>query len=101
TGGTRSLNKPGKVQDAYVLKIPPAGGPFAYLIRSNGTVINSVDPAAGSGSSVGTALAVSPTGSVYVGGYSESLNFPTTSGSTRSLWTQASTQDAIFFVIQP
>jgi hypothetical protein len=44
---------------------------------------------------------VAPSGAVYVGGYSESFNFPTTNGSTRSRSTPASTQDAILFVIQP
>ena len=87
--------------DLYVLEISPSGGEFINTTSLNGTLRTANDPANGVGSSVGKAIAVTAAGSVYVGGYSESLNFPTTNGSTRSRWTKANTQDAIFFVIQP
>jgi hypothetical protein len=86
---------------AYVAKIRPDGAAFAFEEPLNGTIRNPSDPDGGAGSSVGTAIAVAPSGAVYVGGYSESFNFPTTNGSTRSRTTPASTQDAILFIIQP
>jgi Beta-propeller repeat len=86
---------------AYVAKIPPDGSAFAFETSLNGTIRNPVDPNGDAGSTVATAIAVAPSGAVYVGGYSESFNFPTTNGSTRSRSTAASTQDAILFIIQP
>jgi hypothetical protein len=85
---------------AFVTKIPVDGGPSVYAVSLNGTIRNLGD-ASVAGSSAGTAIAVSPAGAVYVGGFSESFNFPTTNGSTRSRWTAASSQDAIFFVVNP
>jgi len=88
-------------KDAYVAKVRPDGSSFAFEASLNGTRRNSIDPEDGVGSTVATAIAVARSGAVYVGGYSESLNFPTTNGSTRSRSTAASTQDAILFIIQP
>jgi Beta-propeller repeat len=85
---------------AYVAKIAPDGSAFAFETSLNGTIRNPLDSDDGAGSTVGTAIAVAPSGALYVGGYSESLNFPTTNGSTRSRTTPASTQDAILFIIQ-
>jgi hypothetical protein len=85
---------------AYVAKIAPDGSAFAFETSLNGTIRNPRDSDDGAGSTVGTAIAVAPSGALYVGGYSESLNFPTTNGSTRSRTTPASTQDAILFIIQ-
>jgi hypothetical protein len=84
-------------EDLQVLKVSPDGGDFALETSLSGTV----NEPGGAGASVGMTIAVSVGGNVYVGGYSESLNFPTTNGSTRSPWTRASSQDAIFFVLQP
>jgi len=84
---------------AYVAKIRPDGNGFAFETALNGTIRNPSDTEAGA--TVGTAIAVAPSGAVYIGGYSESLNFPTTNGTTRSRTTAASTQDAILFIIQP
>src|SRR5262245_24398921 len=86
---------------AYVAKIPPDGSDFAFVTALNGTIRTPSDPDDGAGSTVATAIAVAPSGAVYLGGYSESFNFPTTNGSTRSRSTPASTQDAILFIIQP
>jgi hypothetical protein len=88
------------VEDLQVLKVSPDGD-VTLTTSLSGTLKESANPDSGAGLSVGTAIAVSSSGSVYVGGYSESMNFPTTNGSTRSVWTRASSQDAIFFVIQP
>jgi len=86
---------------AYVAKIRQDGSGLAFETSLNGTIRNPFDPDDDAGSTVATAIAVAPSGAVYVGGYSESFNFPTTNGSTRSRSTPASTQDAILFVIQP
>jgi hypothetical protein len=85
---------------AYVVKIPPDGGDFMYATSLKGTIRNPADPPELVGSTVVTAIAVTPSGAAYVGGYSESLDFPTTNGSTRSRWSAASTQDAILFVLR-
>jgi hypothetical protein len=85
----------------YVVKIPQDGGAFVFTTSLNGTTRNPGDPETSTGSTVGTAIAVTSGGAVYIGGYSESFNFPTTNGSKRSPSTPASTQDAILFVIQP
>jgi hypothetical protein len=87
--------------DMYVAKIRQDGGGFSFETSLHGTSRNPGDPDADAQSTVGTAIAVTGSGAVYIGGYSESLNFPTTNGSTRSRWTPASSQDAILFVIQP
>jgi Beta-propeller repeat len=84
---------------AYVAKIRSDGNAFVFETSLNGTLRNPSDTEAGA--TVGTAIAVGPSGAVYIGGYSESLNFPTTNGSTRSRWSPASTQDAILFIVQP
>src|SRR5262249_34134866 len=84
----------------FVAKIPANGGQFVYAITLNGTTRNPGD-ASVAGSSQATAIAVPPAGAAYIGGFSESFNFPTTNGSTRSRWTAASSQDAIFFVVNP
>jgi hypothetical protein len=93
--------KPSAPVKVHVVKLSPDGKRFAFAVELNGTVRDSGHTGSEAGASAGTAIAVTPSGVIYAGGYSESLDFPTTDRSTRSQLTLASTQDAILFVIQP
>jgi hypothetical protein len=87
--------------DLSVFKIPSDGSDLLSVTSLNGTEREHGGPLQLPGVSAGNAVAVTPAGKVYVGGYSESYNFPTTNGSTRSPSTAASTQDAILFILEP
>jgi hypothetical protein len=87
--------------DLCVFKIPSDGSDPLFLTSLNGTEREHGGPRQAPGVSAGNAVAVTAAGKVYVGGYSESFNFPTTNGSTRSPSTAASTQDAILFILEP
>lgn len=96
----RSLTTSG-CHDLYVSKVAPETGAFLYETSLNGTMREPGDHAATFGASSGSAITVTASGAVYVGGYSESYNFPTTNRSVRSSSTATSTQDAVFFVLEP
>jgi hypothetical protein len=103
TGSTiaANLRNPGAPGKVRVFELSPDGKNFAFSVELNGTVLDSEHAGPEAGASAGTAIVVTPSGMVYAGGYSESLDFPTTDHSTRSHLTLASSQDAILFVIQP
>lgn len=88
-------------KDLYVSKVSPGTGELVYTTSLNGTVREPGDRSSSSGASSGSAITVTATGAIYVGGYSESYDFPTTNRSVRSRSTATSTQDAILFVLEP
>jgi hypothetical protein len=80
TGETESANFP-TTPGAY--KTTPNGGTsdaFVTKLNANGTALLSSTFLGGSGNDVGRGIAVDNSGTVYITGYSESANFPTTPG---------------------
>jgi uncharacterized protein (TIGR03437 family) len=79
-GGDPQLNMAGSPigvagADAFVAKLNPAGSAIVFA-----TFIG------GSGNEAGTAIAVDSQGAVYVGGVTNSVNFPTTQGAFQSAY---------------
>src|SRR5208337_3203161 len=84
TGWTNSTDFP--VLDA--LQPANAGGYDAYITELNaaGSGLISSTYLGGSGNDLGDSIGVDSSGNVYVGGWTESANFPTTPGSVQPLF---------------
>jgi sugar lactone lactonase YvrE len=71
----------------YPLQAANAGGYDAYITELNaaGSKLISSTYLGGSGNDLGDSIAVDSSGNVYVGGWTESANFPTTPGSVQPI----------------
>ncbi|HEV2349102.1 MAG TPA: SBBP repeat-containing protein [Terriglobia bacterium] len=78
TAGAFQTTFGGGVQDAFVTKLNPAGSALVYSTYLGG-----------SGRDVGLGIAVDSIGNAYVTGYTESTDFPTTTGAFQTTYVPA------------